>query len=145
MSTNQNKYQKDSYFMRLALQQASKALGNTKENPAVGCVIVKNNHLISVGHTSVNGRPHAEHNAIINAKNLIKNAIMFVTLEPCSHYGKTAPCVNKIIKKKIKKVFFSMRDPDKRSFNKSLNLFKKKSIKVDIGTRFIIIRNKSFI
>ena len=117
MSTNHNKYQKISYFMRLALQQATKSLGNTKKNPAVGCVIVKNNHLISAGCTSIGGRPHAEQNAINFSEINPQNSELYVTLEPCSHYGKTPPCVKSIIESKIKKVFFSIKDPDPRSFN----------------------------
>ena len=66
MSTNQNKKKQDRYFMNLALQQANKVLGNTSENPAVGCVIVKNGNLISAGHTGFNGIPHAESNAIVS-------------------------------------------------------------------------------
>ena len=100
MSTNQNKNKNHIYFMRLALEQAKKVLGNTKNNPAVGCVITKNNHVISAGYTSINGRPHAEHNAI-NLSNINpKNSQLYVTLEPCSHYGRTPPCVRLIIKKK---------------------------------------------
>ena len=64
MFTNQKKYNKHSYFMSLALQQAHKSLGNTKVNPAVGCVIIKDSHVISAGFTGINGRPHAEYNAI---------------------------------------------------------------------------------
>ena len=64
MSINQSKYSRHSFFMNLALMQARKNLGNTKENPAVGCIIVKNNCTISAGCTGVNGRPHAEKNAI---------------------------------------------------------------------------------
>ena len=64
MSINQNKYNLHSYFMRLALFQAQKIIGNTKENPAVGCVITKNNIVVSAGSTGINGRPHAEYNAI---------------------------------------------------------------------------------
>ena len=60
----------------------------------------------------------------------ITNSNLYVTLEPCSHYGKTPPCVNKIINKKIKKVFFSVHDPDLRSYNKSSNILKRKGIKV---------------
>ena len=119
MSTNQNKYQKSSYFMRLALQQAARSLGNTRQNPAVGCVLVKNNHLISAGYTSIGGRPHAEQNAINFSEINPQNSELYVTLEPCSHYGKTPPCVKSIIKSKIKKVFFSINDVDLRSFNKS--------------------------
>ena len=93
--------------MELALAQAQKNLGSTKENPSVGCVIVKNNCIVGVGHTGLNGRPHAEKNAIIYSKNNIKNSDLYVTLEPCSHYGKTPPCVKIIIRNKIKRVFFA--------------------------------------
>ena len=106
MSIKQNKYSKHSFFMKLALMQAQKNLGNTKENPSVGCVVVKNDCIVSAGCTSINGRPHAEQNAIVNSNNDIKNSDMYVTLEPCSHHGKTPPCVNTIIKSRIKKVFF---------------------------------------
>ena len=84
--------------MDLALQQAKKILGNTKKNPAVGCVIVKNHHVISAGYTSIHGRPHAEQNAISNSKENLIKSYMYVTLEPCSHYGKTHPCTKLIIK-----------------------------------------------
>jgi len=85
--------------MSLALQQAHRTLGNTGSNPAVGCVIIKDNHAISAGHTSINGRPHAEYNAINLSKINLKDSELYVTLEPCSHYGKTPPCVKTIIKK----------------------------------------------
>jgi len=134
MSTNPSKYQKSSYFMGLALQQAIRSLGNTKENPAVGCVIVKNNHLISAGYTSLNGRPHAEQNAINFSKINPRNSELYVTLEPCSHYGKTSPCTKSIIKNGIKKVFFSINDPDLRSYNKSTKLLRRKKISVNKGT-----------
>ena len=133
MSTNQNSNQKHKFFMDLALQQAKINLGNTNKNPSVGCVIVKKNSVISVGSTSFNGRPHAEHNAISDSKVSISNSELYVTLEPCSHYGKTPPCTKKIIKNKIKKVYFSIKDPDKRSYNKSIKKLKKSHIKVNIG------------
>ena len=116
--------------MRLAYQQAVKVLGKTKTNPAVGCVIVKDNNVISASATSINGRPHAEHNALKILKKNDKNIHLYSTLEPCSHYGKTSPCVKKIINKKIKKVFFSIKDPDIRSYNKSTSILKKRKIKV---------------
>jgi len=133
MFTNQNKYKKHIYFMSLALQQAKRILGNTRENPAVGCVIVKNNHIISAAFTSINGRPHAEQNAINFSKVNPKNSQLYVTLEPCSHYGKTPPCVKLIIQKKIKKVFFSIKDPDPRSFNKCSEELRKNGIVVNRG------------
>ena len=133
MFTNQNRHQNNIYFMRLALQQAKRTLGNTKKNPTVGCVIVKNDHVISAGCTSINGRPHAEQNAIDFSKTNPKNSQLYVTLEPCSHFGKTPPCVNSIINNKIKKVFFSMKDPDPRSFNKSTKKLKSRGIVVING------------
>ena len=119
--------------MNLALNQARKNLGNTKDNPSVGCVIVKNNNLIAVGYTSLGGRPHAEYNAIKSSRYKINSSNLYVTLEPCSNYGKTPPCVNLIIKNKIKKVFFSVDDPDLRSKNKSTKSFKVKGIRVYKG------------
>ena len=133
MFTKQSKYKKHSYFMSLALQQAQKSLGNTRENPAVGCVIIKNNYVLGAGYTSINGRPHAEYNAINLSKLNLKNSELYVTLEPCSHYGKTPPCVKAIIKKKIKRVFFSVKDPDLRSYDKSTKQFKKNKISVKNG------------
>ena len=90
-------------FANLAFNLAEINLGNTKKNPSVGCVIVKNNCVISSGVTSVNGRPHAEYNAL-KKKIDYTESNMYVTLEPCTHYGKTPPCTNIINKRKIKKV-----------------------------------------
>ena len=133
MFTNQNRYQNNIYFMGLALDQAKRTLGNTKKNPAVGCVIVKNHHVISAGYTSIYGSPHAEQNAINFSKINLKNSELYVTLEPCSHYGRTPPCVTSIIKSKIKKVIFSIKDPDPRSFNKCTKKLKNKGIIVING------------
>ena len=96
-------------------------------------IITKNNCVISSGYTSINGRPHAEQNAINSSKININNSELYVTLEPCSHHGKTPSCVKSIIKNKIKKVFFSINDPDQRSFNKSSSQFRKKRISVNKG------------
>ena len=121
--------------------QAQKNLGNTKENPAVGCVIVKNDCIISAGYTGINGRPHAEQNAITYSKNNIVDSDLYVTLEPCSHYGRTLPCVEAIIRNKIKRVFFSLQDPDSRSYNKSTKQFKKNNIRVQNGILGSYIKN----
>jgi len=134
MFINQNKHTNHTFFMKLALAQAQKNLGNTKKNPSVGCVITKNNSIISIGFTSINGRPHAEQNAINLSKTNLKNSELYVTLEPCSHYGKTSPCTKSIIKNGIKKVFFSINDPDLRSYNKSTKLLRRKKISVNKGT-----------
>ena len=133
MFINQNKNLKHAYYMGLALQQAKKTIGNTRQNPAVGCIITKFEKVIGAGYTSINGRPHAEFNALNSSNSNLKNSYLYVTLEPCSHYGKTPPCVKFIIKKKIKKVFFSINDPDQRSFNKSKKILRKNSVSVTNG------------
>jgi len=138
MNTNQNKKKDHIYFMTLALQQAKRVLGNTKANPSVGCVVIKNGHLIGAGRTSVDGRPHAEQNAFHSSKINNKNSLLYSTLEPCSHYGKTPPCVNRIIKEKVKKVYFSIKDPDIRSFNKCSKKLRNVGIYVNEG----IYKNK---
>ena len=127
--------------MNLALNQALRNLGNTKENPSVGCVVVKNDCIISAGSTGMNGVPHAEQNAITYSKKNIKNSDLYVTLEPCSHYGKTPPCVMTIIRNKIKRVFFSLKDPDSRSHNKSTKLLKKNKVRVQNGILVSEIKN----
>ena len=127
--------------MNLALKQAQINLGNTKKNPSVGCVIVKNDCIISAGCTGINGRPHAEQNAMVYSKNYIQNSNLYVTLEPCSHYGVTPPCVKTIIKNKIKRVFFSLKDPDPRSHNKSTKQFKKNKVSVQNGILSTDIKN----
>ena len=92
------------FFSNLAFNLAENHIGKTGTNPSVGCVVVKDNSVISSGVTSINGRPHAEYNAL--NKNLnFRGAEMFVTLEPCAHYGKTPPCIDLIRKKKIKHSF----------------------------------------
>ena len=118
---------KHSYFLSLAFEQAKINLGSTSKNPSVGCIIEKDGAVISSGYTSLNGRPHAEFNALHKKRNF-SNANLYVTLEPCSHYGITPPCTDIIIKKKIKKVFFSSYDNDIRSRKKTKKILNKKQI-----------------
>ena len=115
------------FFLELAFQLAEKNLGQTGQNPSVGSIVVNNNTVISSGATSVTGRPHAEFNALDKIKNA-KGATLFTTLEPCAHQGKTAPCTNIIIKKKIKKVYYAFEDPDKRTYKKAKKILIKKGI-----------------
>ena len=91
------------YFLNLAFNLAKINLGKTQTNPSVGCVVVKNGCVVSSGYTSKNGRPHAEVNALKKSINFNKCNI-YITMEPCTHYGQTPPCTN-IIKKKILKKF----------------------------------------
>jgi diaminohydroxyphosphoribosylaminopyrimidine deaminase / 5-amino-6-(5-phosphoribosylamino)uracil reductase len=115
------------YYLDLAFEKAKKNLGKTKLNPSVGTVIVKNNAVISSAVTTLNGRPHAEYNALKKIKNC-EGASLYSTLEPCTHYGLTPPCVNMIIKKKIKYVYYCFNDPDLRTFKKAKIILKRKKI-----------------
>lgn len=134
MSTKRNKFSlKDKNYMKLALKLARARKGLTGNNPAVGCVIVKNNKIISIGQTGFNGRPHAEYNAIKDSFQNLKGSKMYLTLEPCNHYGKTPPCTKKIIKSGIKEVFYSIDDIDKKVKGKSLKILSKKKIIVKKG------------
>ena len=123
----------DKKYMKLAINLARNQKGFTGSNPSVGCVIVKNRKIISYGVTNVNGRPHAETIALIKNKKKNNGSTMFLTLEPCSHYGKTSPCTNAIIKSKIKKVVYSIEDYDSRTFNKSKKILKSKKINTKSG------------
>ena len=129
MRTNHN------FFSNLAFNLAENNLGKTKTNPSVGCVVVKNNTIISSAVTSINGRPHAEYNAL--NKNLdFRGSIMYVTLEPCAHHGVSPPCTNIIKKKKIKKVYYCFDDPDIRTYKKAkIKLSKNKILLKKIKTK----------
>ena len=119
------------YYIDLAFQIAEKNLGQTRLNPSVGTVVVKNGTVISAAVTSNNGRPHSEFNALNNLKDC-SGASLYTTLEPCTHFGVTPPCVNIIIKKKIKNVFYAFEDPDIRTFKKAKKLLTQKGIKTKL-------------
>ena len=134
MSTKKNKFSlKDQLFMELALDLAKVREGHTGTNPSVGCVIVKDNEIISIGQTSLNGKTHAEFNAIKDSNQNLKGSKMYVTLEPCSHYGKSPPCTNSIIKSKISEVIYSINDVDKRVRGKTNKILSSKKVKVKTG------------
>ena len=134
MSTKKDKFsKKDKKYMSLALRLASARHGLTGKNPSVGCVIVKNDKIISIGQTGYNGRPHAEFNAIKNSNETLKDSIMYVTLEPCNHYGQTPPCTKEIIKNKINKIIYSIEDVDPKVKGKSFKILKAKNVIVKKG------------
>ena len=115
------------FFSNLAYNLAENHLGKTGMNPSVGCIIVKNNSVISSGVTDINGRPHAEF--ITLNKNLnFKDSDMYVTLEPCAHQGLTPPCTDIIKNKKIKNVYYNNKDPDLKTRGKAEKIFKTKKI-----------------
>ncbi len=99
-------------FMRRALILARKGLSRTSPNPAVGAVIVKRGQVIGEGWHRGAGLPHAEIEALNNASSKVAGATLYVTLEPCSHFGRTPPCADAVIKSGIRKVFAGMPDPN---------------------------------
>ena len=129
----EKKYNKDHFFMNLAFLHANRIVGNTGTNPAVGCIIVKNGCVVSSGNTSYKGRPHAEANALKkgNKKKYISSSV-YVSLEPCSHYGKTSPCSKKIANISPKNVVYPILDYDSRSRNKCKKILQKNKIKSQI-------------
>tara|TARA_B100001057_G_scaffold461442_1_gene513431 strand:- start:610 stop:1716 length:1107 start_codon:yes stop_codon:yes gene_type:complete len=134
MSTKKDKFSsKDKTYMEIALKLAKSRYGHTGSNPSVGCVIVKKDEIISIGQTSINGRPHAEFNAIKNSVENLKGSKMYVTLEPCCHYGLTPPCTNLIIKSKISEVIYSVPDVDIRVKNKSFKILTSNNVIVKKG------------
>jgi len=134
MSSKKDRFSsQDKNYMKLAINLARSRKGLTGDNPSVGCLIVKDDEIISIGQTGYNGRPHAEHSAIKNAFEKLKGSKMYVTLEPCNHYGKTPPCTKNIIKSGISELIYSMEDVDKKVRGKSFKILSNKKIKVKRG------------
>jgi diaminohydroxyphosphoribosylaminopyrimidine deaminase/5-amino-6-(5-phosphoribosylamino)uracil reductase len=110
----------DEKYMRLALDLARKAKGRTSPNPMVGAVIVRDNEIVGTGYHHKAGTPHAEVHAITDAGNETKGATIYVSLEPCSHYGRTGPCTEAIIKAGISRVVMAMPDPNPKVDGKAI-------------------------
>ncbi len=123
----------DIKFMKRALEIAQKGTGFTNPNPLVGAVLVKNGKIIGEGYHEFFGGPHAEINAFSHAEEEVENAEMYVTLEPCSHYGKTPPCAEAIIKKGIRKVIIALTDPNPKVSGRGIKLLKDAGIEVVTG------------
>ena len=120
-------------FINLAHHDALKNLGKTFPNPTVGCIIAKNNKVISKGVTSSTGRPHAEEIALKKAGKKAKGATMYVTLEPCFHSSQNGSCTDQILRSGIKEIYISCIDQDPRTKNKSINKLKRNKITVIVG------------
>jgi len=123
----------DRRFMRLALRQAVLAQGRTSPNPLVGAVIVKDGQLIAAGYHKKAGTPHAEINAIAKAKGKTKGATLYVTLEPCSHHGRTPPCTEAVWQSGIKRVVVGMSDPNPLVAGQGLRFLQGKGLEVSVG------------
>jgi len=121
------------YYMKMAINLAKKGRGYTSPNPVVGAVVVKNNIVIGKGFHEAYGKPHAEVNAINDAGTASLGADLYVTLEPCNHYGKTPPCTKKILEAGIKKVFIATLDSNPDVCGKGKDFLKRKNIEVICG------------
>jgi len=123
----------DNKYMSRAIELAQKGQGWTRPNPLVGAVIVKDGKKIGEGYHEHYGGPHAEVNAFLNATDDVRGATLYVTLEPCSHYGKTPPCANLIVEKNIKKVVVGLLDPNPLVSGNGIKLLRKHGIEVVLG------------
>ena len=120
-------------MMRAALALARRSLGRTWPNPAVGCVIVKDGLVIARGRTQNGGRPHAEADALAQLAGEAKGATAYVTLEPCSHHGRTPPCADALVAAGISRVVSAIEDPDPRVKGQGHARLKAAGVAVEVG------------
>ena len=123
----------DEIYMRKAIRLARTAWGLTSPNPVVGAVIVKGAKIVGSGYHKRCGMPHAEINALKEAGPKAKGATLYVTLEPCDHFGRTPPCTDAVIKSGIKKVVMGMKDPNPVNNGKGIKKLRANGIKTVIG------------
>jgi diaminohydroxyphosphoribosylaminopyrimidine deaminase/5-amino-6-(5-phosphoribosylamino)uracil reductase len=123
----------DAQFMQEAIRLGLLHLGQTSTNPSVGCVIVRDGKIVGRGTTAVGGRPHAEPQALAEAGELARDATAYVTLEPCSHHGKTPPCADALIASGVSRVVISVTDPDERVSGRGIAMLRDAGITVETG------------
>ena len=119
--------------MKRALRLAAKGQGRTSPNPMVGAVVVQEDTIVGEGYHEMVGGPHAEVNALRNAGDRAKGATLYVTLEPCNHYGRTPPCSSAVIKAGVSRVVVGMADPNPRVQGGGSNTLRAKGIEVEMG------------
>lgn len=123
----------DETYMKLALDLAASADGQTSPNPLVGAVLVKNHQIVGMGAHLKAGTPHAEVHAVRMAGKEAEGAVAYVTLEPCSHYGKTPPCADLLIENGIRRVVIASVDPNPQVKGRGIEKLRAAGISVDIG------------
>jgi len=123
----------DADYMRAALALARRGLGRTAENPSVGALVVRDGAIVGQGWTQDGGRPHAERVALDEAGGLAKGATLYVTLEPCSHHGKTPPCADAIVAAGISRVVSALEDPDPRVAGQGHEILRNAGVAVTTG------------
>jgi diaminohydroxyphosphoribosylaminopyrimidine deaminase/5-amino-6-(5-phosphoribosylamino)uracil reductase len=120
-------------MMRAALALARRSLGRTWPNPAVGCIIAKDGQVIARGRTQNGGRPHAEADALARAGAAARGATVYVTLEPCSHFGKSPPCADALVRADVARVVSAMEDPNPEVNGQGHARLRAAGITVDVG------------
>ncbi|HBA88609.1 MAG TPA: bifunctional diaminohydroxyphosphoribosylaminopyrimidine deaminase/5-amino-6-(5-phosphoribosylamino)uracil reductase RibD [Geobacter sp.] len=120
-------------MMRRALALARRGVGKTAPNPAVGCVIVRDGAIVGRGWHKKAGTPHAEVHALNEAGALAAGADVYVTLEPCAHYGKTPPCAKALVEARVARVFVGMVDPNPLVAGKGIEMLREAGIEVEVG------------
>lgn len=123
----------DEKFMAQAIEVSRRHTGQTDTNPSVGCVLVKDGIVIAEAVTSVGGRPHAERNALAIAGDAAHGSTAYVTLEPCSHHGKTPPCANALVEAGVARVVVAVDDPDERVSGRGYRILCDAGITVETG------------
>jgi diaminohydroxyphosphoribosylaminopyrimidine deaminase/5-amino-6-(5-phosphoribosylamino)uracil reductase len=123
----------DGYFLERALELAWHGAGRTRSNPMVGAVVVRDGEVVGEGFHAVFGQDHAETVALDKAGSKSRGATLFVTLEPCTHQGKTPPCTDRIVESGIERVVLCTLDPDPRMDGKGVGQLKAAGIRVDVG------------
>lgn len=124
---------KDEKYMRQALRLARRGMGTTSPNPMVGAVVVRGNRIVGQGYHRCAGEAHAEVLALQDAGEKARGATLYVTLEPCNHFGKTPPCTEAVLKAGIRKVVAGMRDPNHRVFGGGIQRLRKGGVEVEVG------------
>lgn len=136
----------DESYIQLAIEIAKRGIGYVSPNPLVGCIVVKDERIVGAGYHEKFGENHAEINAINSSRENLEGATLFVNLEPCSHFGKTPPCVDNIIEKKIKRVVIGTLDMNPLISGSGIKKLKSAGIEVKVGVleKECILLNKFF-
>lgn len=132
--------QRDIDYMAMALKEASRGRYTTSPNPSVGCVFVRDGQVIGSGYHHKAGEPHAEIMAMQDAKHDVKDSTCYVTLEPCSHYGRTPPCAKALCEAGVKRVVIGIADPNPKVSGRGVRMLQQAGIEVEVG----LLNQRSF-